>query len=113
MYVKVISNNNSEESKELLLSFDQTFEMFMLIGLFPRKCDKLLMQFYFDYVASTAEGLDFDEFKEFLPLIGFEIIKRANEALIVGQIKMKADDQDCPVGLDDPIMMVRSHFYLI
>ena len=55
--------------------------MFSLVGLFPLKCEKQTMQYYFDYAASSDQGLDYEDFQLFLSLIGLEIIQKSNRAI--------------------------------
>ena len=50
--------------------------MFTTLQLFPSKCEKLLIRFYFEYVSPDEHGLDFEDFCVFMPLIGLDIVDR-------------------------------------
>ena len=74
-----------------MLGFEKLFDMFSLVGLFPIKCEKQTMQYYFDYSASSDQGLDYEDFRLFMCLIGLEIIQKANKALLKEQSRAKLD----------------------
>lgn len=59
-----------------MLSFDRVFEMFSIINLFPSKCEKSLIRFYYEYCVPDEMGLDINDFCLFLPLIGMDIAER-------------------------------------
>jgi len=71
-----------EEARHPILPFQQTFELFSLTGLFPHRCEKEALRFYFDYMSPTDEGLDFETFRMFMALMGTYIIKRAKKSKI-------------------------------
>ena len=95
----------SEDPKEPMISFEQIFEMFTLTGLFPHHCEKLQIRFYFDYAAPTELGLDYEDFKVFLPLIGMDIIDHANKISLHEHIKMKLEPSDLKLP-KEPLEMV-------
>jgi len=82
------------------MPFGQAFEMFSLTGLFPHRCEKEALKFYFDYTSPTDEGLDFENFKMFMALMGIYIINRAKKTRLhdkkvqVGSAGLENEDED-------------------
>ena len=82
------------------MPFAQAFEMFSLTGLFPHRCEKEALKFYFDYTSPTDEGLDFENFTMFMALMGIYIINRAKKTRLhekkiqVGSAGLENEDEE-------------------
>ena len=77
-----------------MLTFDKVFDLFTMLGLFPAKCEKSLIRFYYEYSIPDEMGLDFNDFSLFLPILGMDIVERHVKAN-----KPKKKKADWKIGL--------------
>ena len=74
---------------EKIISLEETFMMFKAARIFPLKCDKTMIRYYYEYCQPDDLGLDYKDFTQFLPLIGMDIVERALMAKWIEGIQRK------------------------
>ena len=53
--------------------------MFAKLRLFPGKCEKSTIRYFFEYCQPDDLGLDYEDFTLFLPILGLHTIQRGKK----------------------------------
>ena len=72
---------------EKVITLDETIDMLRKIQLFPIKCDKTTIRYFYEYCQPDDLGLDYKDFTQFLPLLGIHVVESYHKRKWIDSLK--------------------------